>query len=125
RFLRVHPEVPLRVARDRLEVLPGRAGEDAVEPLAHLNDLARLDLDVGGAAPGAAERLMQQEARVGERVATLLARRRVDQRAGAAPPPGGDPRPLGGDCAYQIGDRVPRLDVPARRMDDHPDRSLA
>src|SRR5690606_1353950 len=42
--------VALGVAGDRVERLPGVLGQDLVQPLAHGQDLARVDVDVRGLA---------------------------------------------------------------------------
>ena len=71
------PEVAPGVFLDALERLPGLLGEDAVQPVAHLEDLARFDLDVARGAARASRRLVQQEAGVGEAVAVLARHRDV------------------------------------------------
>src|SRR5215210_2052233 len=47
RLIRAHEVVALRVAGDLLEILAGVLGENLVEPLAHVDDLLGMDLDVG------------------------------------------------------------------------------
>ena len=49
-----HEVVALRCRLDLLQRLPGALGQDAVELLAGLQDLAGMDLDVRGLGPGAA-----------------------------------------------------------------------
>src|SRR2546430_869476 len=68
RFFGGQPEVAPGVLLDPLEGLSGLLRELAVQPVAHLENLARLDLDVAGGPAGAARRLVQQEARVREAV---------------------------------------------------------
>src|SRR5690606_2957441 len=63
RFFRAHPVVTVRVLHDLVERLAGGVGEYPVEPLAHAQHLARLDVDFGGRTADAAARFMQQEAR--------------------------------------------------------------
>lgn len=55
-----HPEVAFGVARCLLVVLSGCAREDAIESIAHLENLGRLGLDLGGASTGSAERPLGQ-----------------------------------------------------------------
>src|SRR2546430_17552151 len=64
RLLGREPEVAARVFLDALERLPSLLCEDAVQPIAHLEDLARLDLDVARRATRPARRLAEQEAGV-------------------------------------------------------------
>src|SRR5690348_6904154 len=47
RFLSAHPVVAVGVALDLFQRLTGLTGDDAVDALAHLDDLDRLDVDVG------------------------------------------------------------------------------
>src|SRR5688572_12937692 len=61
RLLGVHPVVAFGVARDLFQRLPGGFRKDCVQALAHGEDLARLDLDVGGGPAHATERLMQEK----------------------------------------------------------------
>jgi hypothetical protein len=82
------PEVAAGVLLDPLQRLAGLLGEDAVEPLTHLDDLARLDVDVRRRAARAARRLVQQEAGVRQADPVLPRHRDVDQRAGARHPAG-------------------------------------
>src|SRR3712207_3029058 len=50
RLLVSHPEVAVEVAGDILDRLAGVVGVDLPHPLLDAQDLARLDLDVGGTA---------------------------------------------------------------------------
>src|SRR5437016_4862091 len=101
--------------------LAGLLGEDAVQPVTHLEDLARLDLDVAGRAAGAARRLVQQEAGVRQAVAVFARHRDVDQRRDARHPPRADhPHPRAQE-AHQVVNRVPRFHVAALRVDEHGD----
>ena len=63
-FLGRHIGVALQLALDRLDRLAGMAHIDLVQPLAQRQDLARLDLDVGRLALGAAGGLVDHDARV-------------------------------------------------------------
>src|SRR4029077_7287883 len=53
-----HEKVPIGVALDLLHALTGVVHEDAIELLAHAQNLAGLDVDVGGLTLHAAERLV-------------------------------------------------------------------
>src|SRR4051794_3539707 len=66
RVLRADPEVPVGVLNDLLVSLTGFVRDDAVDALAHLDDLFGLDGDVGGLPGDAAQRLVQQKARIGQ-----------------------------------------------------------
>src|SRR5271170_8316447 len=59
-----HPVISVGVFADPLDRLSGLGGDDLAQSLAHLDDLARLDVDVRCWALHAAHGLMQQEARV-------------------------------------------------------------
>ena len=52
--------------------------EDVVQLLAHAQDLPGLDVDVGGLALHAAQRLVDHDARVGQREALALGPRRQE-----------------------------------------------
>src|SRR5690606_34401864 len=88
--LGVEPEVAACIVFDLLEGLACLAGEEAVDALAHAEDLAGLDLDVGGAAAGAAPGLVQEEAGVREAEAVLARGCDVDERGGAGDPAAAD-----------------------------------
>jgi len=121
RLLGGQPEVAPGVLLDPLERLPGLLGEDAVQPVAHLENLARLDLDVAGGAAGAARRLVQQEAGVREAVAVFARHGDVDQRRDARHPPGADhPHPRAQE-AHEVVNRVPRFHVAALGVDEYCD----
>src|SRR5207245_4928220 len=62
RLLGGEPEVAPGVFLDSLEGLPGLLGEHPIQPVAHLENLPRLDLDVTRGAAGATRWLVQQEA---------------------------------------------------------------
>ena len=57
---------------DVFACLAGRADEDVDEDFLHVPDLARLDLDVRRLTARAAERLVDHDARVRQRVAPAL-----------------------------------------------------
>ena len=124
RLLRAHPVIAVGVARHLLERLAGFARDDLVDPLAHLDDLARLDVDVDGRAAHAAHRLMQQEARVGQAEAPVLGAAEEDQRAGARHPARADDphrRELVHEADHVV-DGVAALHVAAGRVDVDVDR---
>ncbi len=54
RLFGAHPVIPVRVLLDLLKRLAGGRGEYLVQPLAHPDNFARLDLHVGGLAANAA-----------------------------------------------------------------------
>src|SRR5690606_32895492 len=63
-LLGAEPMVALGVTLDALGALPRRLCQDALDALADREHLLHLDFDVGGGTTHAAERLMQQKARV-------------------------------------------------------------
>src|SRR5215469_4208468 len=81
-----HPVIPVGVFADPLDRLSGLGGDDLAQSLAHLDDLARLDVDVRCWTLRAAHRLMQQEARVRQAKAEPLLAGCIDERAGGGHP---------------------------------------
>src|SRR5206468_8130637 len=69
RLLAGEEEVTVGVLLDLLQALPGVLHEDVVHLLAQPDDLARRDVDVGGLALHAAERLMDHDSGGREREA--------------------------------------------------------
>src|SRR5262245_27409690 len=65
-------EVAIGVLFDLLEALPGVPDEDVVQLLTQAEDLASLDVDVGGLPLHAAERLVDHDARVRQGKALAL-----------------------------------------------------
>src|SRR3954462_15502339 len=59
--------VALHVGVHALLALPGVLGVDLVDALARLEDLGRMDLDVGRLALEAGRRLVDEDARIGQR----------------------------------------------------------
>src|SRR6185503_21387993 len=57
-FLGVHEVVAVAVQRDALDGLAGVLGQDLVQPLLHVQDLASVDVYVGGLALEPTARLM-------------------------------------------------------------------
>src|SRR6266576_1195555 len=121
RFFGGQPEVAPGVLLDPLEGLSGLLRELAVQPVAHLENLTRLDLDVAGGPAGAARRLVQQEARVREAVAVFARHRDVDQGRDARHPARADHAHPWAQKAHEVVNRVPRLHVAALRVDEHRD----
>ena len=76
RLLRGEEAVALHVRVDLLLGLPGVERVDLVDPLARLEDLSRVDLDVGRLALEAGRRLVDQDAAVRQRACACLSRRR-------------------------------------------------
>src|SRR5205823_3349337 len=112
-----HPVIPVGVLADPLDRLSGLGGDDLAQSLAHLDDLARLDVDVGCWALYAARRLMQQEACVRQAEAEPLLAGRIDERAGRGHPAGTDhvDRNAGTHKLDDVMDRVTRLDMTSGR----------
>src|SRR6266567_6920063 len=121
RFFGGQPEVAPGVLLDPLEGLSGLLRELAVQPVAHLENLTRLDLDIAGGPAGAARRLVQQEARVREAVAVFARHRDVDQGRDARHPARADHAHPWAQKAHEVVNRVPRLHVAALRVDEHRD----
>src|SRR6266545_7038186 len=67
--------VTVGVALDLLDRLARVLGEQAIEPFAQAQDVLGVDGDVGGLALETAQRLMNEDGRVGQREALALASR--------------------------------------------------
>src|SRR5712672_2551930 len=119
-----HPVIPVGVLADPLDRLSGLGGDDLAQSLAHLDDLARLDVDVRCWALYAAHRLMQQEACVRQAEAEPLLAGGIDERAGRGHPAGTDhvDRHAGTHKLDDVMDRVTRLDMTSGRIDIDLDR---
>src|ERR1039457_7411859 len=66
-LLRVHDEVPLHIPFDAIQRLIGVLGDQIIGNLADAQNLARMNIDVGGLAAQAPHRgLMNEDARVRE-----------------------------------------------------------
>src|SRR5262245_61605073 len=72
RFLGAEEIVALSIALNGLDVLPGMARQDLVEPLPEVQDLFSVDLDVCGLPLKAAHGLMNHDTRVGQSIALTL-----------------------------------------------------
>src|SRR5690349_15060913 len=79
RRLRAEPEIAVGVLFDPLERLADLPGEDPVQPVAHSQDLAGLDIDVAGRSARATRGLVEEKSGVGQAPAALTGRRDVDQ----------------------------------------------
>ena len=122
RFLRAHPVVAVGVLRNPLQRLPGLLGDRLVDALARLDDLARLNRDVGRVAAETAGRLVNQEPRIRQRRAVFFRRREIDMRRDRADPAGTHGAHDGLDEADHVVDGIARFDVAARRADEDRDR---
>src|SRR5690606_27309466 len=100
------------------KLLTGGRGEDPVEPVAHTDDLARLDLNVGRISARAASRLVQQEAGVGQAEPLLDRHGHVDERPGAGYPSRSDNPNPGSHEADHVVDRVSRFNVPTLGVEE-------
>src|SRR2546429_4379050 len=118
RLLGREPEVAARVFLDALERLPSLLCEDAVQPIAHLEDLARLDLDVARRATRPARRLVEQKARVGEAVAVFARHGHVNQGRDARDPPGAHHPHAGTQEPHQVMARIALFPVPVLGVEE-------
>src|SRR5690606_22645109 len=100
----VHVEVPVGVAGDGVQVLPGVLREEAVQPVPVPQDLAGVDLDVRGLALDAAPRLVDHDLAVGQGVPTALGARRQEERAHGCGQPHADGPHLGLDQPHGVVD---------------------
>src|SRR5213596_772427 len=121
RLLAGEEEVTVGVLLDLLQALPGVLHEDVVHLLAQPDDLARLDVDVGGLALHAAERLMDHDAGVREREALALAPRREQPGGHAGRLPDAQGGHLGLDVLHGVVDREAGGHRAPRRVDVHVD----
>src|SRR5205807_3945920 len=121
RLLGREPEVAPRVLLDALERLSSLLREDAVQAIAHLEDLARLDLDVARRAARPAGGLVQQEARVREAIPVFARHGDVDQGRDARHPPGAHHFDAWTQEPHQVMNGVARFHMPALRVDEHRD----
>src|SRR5690348_389566 len=115
RFVGGHPMIAVDILVDPLDRLTGLLGDDPDQALAHAEDLARFDLDVGRHAPRAARRLVEQETGVGQTETPVLCSGEKDMRPSARDPAGADhvDRDVVPDEPNHVMNRVARLDVAA------------
>ena len=85
-----HPVVPVGVLADSFDGLSGIGGDDLDQSLVHLDELARLDLDVGCRAVHAAHRLMQEEAGIRQAEPHLILASQIDEHTCRRDPAGAD-----------------------------------
>src|SRR3954468_17884020 len=83
RVFGTHEKVALRVPADRVDRLAGVLGEDLVQAASQVKNLLRVYLDVGGLALEAAHRLVDHDARVGQRIALAVVSGCQEERAHA------------------------------------------
>mmetsp|Transcript_54683 Transcript_54683/g.129229 ORF Transcript_54683/g.129229 Transcript_54683/m.129229 type:complete len:333 (+) Transcript_54683:271-1269(+) len=119
-----HPVVALDVGGHALQRLAGGVGDRAGDALAGADDLAGLDGDVARLAAGAAGRLVDHEARVGQRQPALLGRGQVDVGAGAGHPTRADGGNRRAHEADHVVDGVATLDMAAGAGDQQRDRRI-
>ncbi|EON20499.1 prolipoprotein diacylglyceryltransferase [Cupriavidus sp. GA3-3] len=112
-----HEVVAIGIARNLLDRLARHLGQDGVEPLAQVQDLARLNLDVRGLAARAAQRLVDHDARVGQRRTLALGASRQQERAHACRHAHAQRGHVRLDELHGVVDRQPRRYGTARRVD--------
>lgn len=116
-FFGGHVVIALGVARDLVERLAGRFGENAVELLLQADQLPRLDLDVAGLALGAAHRLVDHDSAVREGEALAFRSGSEEEGAharGLSNTDGGD---ITGQILHRVVNRETRADHPAWTVD--------
>ncbi len=97
--------------------LAGVLGEDLVQALAQVQDFLGVDLDVRGLALEAAHRLVDHDARIGQREALVLVARRQQQRAHARGLPDAQRADVGLDELHGVVDGEARGHRAAGRVD--------
>src|SRR3954447_19665106 len=116
-LLRGHEVVALGVLADLLDRLARVLGDDLVELLAQLDDLAGVDLDVGGLALESRGDLVDQDLRVGQRHALALRAAGEEQRAHRHRDADADRLHVGLDELHRVVDREARVHRAAGRVD--------
>src|SRR4051794_6234729 len=116
-LLRGHEVVALGVLGDLLDRLARVLGDDLVELLAQLDDLAGVDLNVGGLALETRGDLVDQDLRVGQRHALALRAAGQEQRAHRHRDADADRLHVGLDELHRVVDREARVHRPAGRVD--------
>src|SRR5688500_4560190 len=117
RLLAAHEVVAVGVPADLVERLARVQREDLVQAPARVEDLARMDLDVGGLAMEAAERLVDHDARMRQRKALALGASRQQHRAHRGRLPHADRADVGLDELHRVVDRKAGRHCAARRVD--------
>src|SRR5262245_147816 len=118
---RAHDEVAVGVVRNLLDGLVGVVRHDLVEELARPDDLLGLDLDVDGLAGCATVGLVDQDARVRERVALAVRARRQQHRRRRRGLADADRLHVRLDVLHRVVDREQRRDLAPGRVDVHGD----
>src|SRR3954469_25293388 len=116
-LVRAHEVVALGVGPDLVDVLAGMLGDDLVQAPAQLDDLAGVDLDVGGLALEARADLVDEDLRVRERHPLALRAAGQQQRAHRHRDADADRRDVRLDELHRVVDREARVHRPARRVD--------
>src|SRR5665213_3337506 len=98
-------EVAVGVFVDALHRLTGVGGEHCVQHVLHPQDFARLNLNVRSLSPDATPRLVQQHARVGQRVALSLRSRAQQHRRRGSGLAETERRHVGLDVLHGVVDR--------------------
>src|SRR3954468_1426253 len=109
--------IAFHVAVHLLDRPPGVVGVDLVDPLARLEDLPRVDLDVARLALEPGRRLVDQDAAVRQREALARRPAREQQRAHRHRDPAADRRHVRLDELHRVVDREAGVDRAARRVD--------
>src|SRR3954452_21672112 len=109
--------VALHVAVHLLDRAPGVVRIDLVDPRTGLEDLARVDLDVGRLALEPGRRLVDEDAAVGQRQALALGAARQQQRPHRHGDSAADRRHVRLDELHRVVDREAGVDRAAGRVD--------
>jgi hypothetical protein len=123
-----HVVVAVGILADLLHRLPRVLGDDLVERVPDAQHFARVDLDIRCLPLGAADRLMHEDSRVGQRKAFALgsgAQQHLRHRGSQANADGAD---VGAHVLHRVVDRQPSRDTASRGVDvevDVPMRVLA
>src|SRR5437667_3131640 len=117
RLLGGQEQVAVGILFNSAQILSGVAPDDIVDQFTHAQDLARLNLQVGGLSLRPAKRLVHHDARMGQRVTPALGARQQQDRghAGRLPQTEGRDRRL--DELHRIVDCESGGNRTARRVD--------
>src|SRR5690606_16671706 len=121
RLERAQVAVAVHVLRDPFDGLAGVMGQDLVEPLPRVEDLPRLDLDVGGRALAPARGLVDHDPRVRQRATLALGARCEEQRAHRGREPHAHRADRRAEVLHRVVDRQAGVHRAARRVDVHVD----
>ena len=114
---RRHEVVALGIVLDLVDGLTGVLRVQLVERVARLQDLARVDVDVGRLTLKAGERLVDHHARVRQRVALALRAGGEQEAAHRRRLAHADRRDVAVQVLHRVVDREARRDVTAGRVD--------